>query len=590
MTLLLEPIDDRRHRRIYVLLCVISGLLLGFAFPPSPLYSLAYVALVPFLFLLEKLEKIGDLLRYSYLMLFVFHCVTIYWVGGFTHMQDQYLMLSGAALLAVHPAFYWIPLLIGYLIRRRFGVVAWLATFPVLWVGFEYFHSLGEFSFPWLTLGNSQAYDLHRIQIAEVVSVYGLSLLVVTFNVLSYVFMRNVALMKWRFTSGKSLAVFSSLILLYVVPFFVGASLLNRYDSLSGRRAVKVGIVQPNIDPFEKWGEGSSVRWEGYISQLKLFFEEIRSLSKDSLDLIVLPETAIPFHILLPQNAQYYNLFKHEVDFANTPVFTGLPDGFYTDSLNASVTAMRSGDRWFESFNAATLFTPYEGNGPVYRKIRLVPYAERVPYAESFRFLIKPLTWSVGISSWGKGTDQVVYDLRLRTGGSTSFGAMICYELIYPDYVREFVRKGAEFLVVISNDSWWGNTSGAYQLAATTALRAVETRRWIVRCANGGISGILDPAGRLISGSVKEISCNALRVWKDSPSSTKFVNVSNWPFIPKKAKSNRHRTPSPSKRDSWPSSAVRSGCADVDFLAQAKGQKARRSDRPTRSDQSRDES
>jgi apolipoprotein N-acyltransferase len=501
MTLLVEQVEERRRRRLYALLCVASGLLLGFAFPPSPLYSLAYVGLVPFLFLFERLEKIGSLLRYSYLMLFVFHAVTIYWVGGFTHLRDQYLLLSGVGLLAVHPMFYWIPLLAAYFIRKRLGKTAWLVAFPLLWVGFEYFHSLGEFSFPWLTLGNSQAYDLYRIQIAEVISVYGISLLVVTFNVLSYAYIRNVALEQWKFSEAKSLSLLSVLIFVYVVPFVIGAALLKRYDALPEGQPVKVGIVQPNIDPFEKWGEGSDSRWEGYTGQLKIFFREIRNLSKDSLDLIVLPETAVPFHILLSQNTAYYNLFKHEVDFANTPVFTGLADGYFTDSAHASVTAMKSGDAWFESFNSATLFVPYVGNGPVYHKVVLVPYAERVPYAETFRFLIEPLKWSVGISSWGKGTEQVLYDLRLRNGDSTSFSGMICYELIYPEYVREFVRKGAKFLVVVSNDSWWGNTSGAYQLAAYTAIRAVETRRWIVRCANGGISGVLDPAGRLISGT-----------------------------------------------------------------------------------------
>ena len=501
MTLNAFPPDDRSQRWIYALLCMVSGALLGFAFPPSPLYSLAYVGFIPFFFLFDRIDSIGRLLRYSYLMLFVFHALTLYWVGGFTHMRDQYLIISGIGLLAIHPTFYWLPVLAAFLVKKRFGDTAWLIAFPFFWVGFEYFHSLGEFSFPWLTIGNSQAYDLQRIQLAEVVSVYGVSLLVLFFNVLSYVFIRNVALHRQRFTEVRNTVLLSGLILLYVIPFVVGSSLLKRYDAFPDGEPLKVGIVQPNFDPFEKWGEGADTRWEGYTNQLKLFFKEIRTLSRDSLDLIVLPETAIPFHILLSQNSAYYNLFKHEVDFSNTPVFTGLADGYYTDSAHASVTAMKRGDTFFESFNSATLFLPYVGNGPVYRKIVLVPYAERIPYAEMFRFLIEPLQWGVGISSWGKGTEQFVYDLRLRNGNKSSFSGMICYELVYPDYVREFVRKGAKFLVVISNDSWWGNTSGAYQLAAYTGIRAIETRRWIVRSANGGISGVFDPAGRLISGT-----------------------------------------------------------------------------------------
>jgi apolipoprotein N-acyltransferase len=106
------------------------------------------------------------------------------------------------------------------------------------------------------------------------------------------------------------------------------------------------------------------------------------------------------------------------------------------------------------------------------------------------------LKWNVGISSWGKGEDTLVYPLLLPDGRRTNFSGMICYESAYPNYVREFVSRGAEFLVVLTNDSWWGNTSGAYQHASFASLRAVENRRWIVQCANGGISLIVDPAGR----------------------------------------------------------------------------------------------
>jgi apolipoprotein N-acyltransferase len=153
---------------------------------------------------------------------------------------------------------------------------------------------------------------------------------------------------------------------------------------------------------------------------------------------------------------------------------------------------------FFEGYNGATLFKPYEGSGQVYHKINLVPFAERVPYAETLTFLIEAVRWSVGLGSWGKGTEQIVFSLPTRSRDTVLFSGMICYELIFPGYVRQLVANGAEFLVVLSNDSWWGNTSGARQLSATTVLRAVETRRWIVRCANGGISGIIDPTGRIV--------------------------------------------------------------------------------------------
>ena len=169
----------------------------------------------------------------------------------------------------------------------------------------------------------------------------------------------------------------------------------------------------------------------------------------------------------------------------------------YFDSLNAPATAQKiNGTEIFaESCNSAIFIQPKCVPGPIHKKSILVPFAERIPYAETFRFLIEPLKWNVGISSWGKGEDTLSYTLPLNNRGISKFSGMICYESVYPNYVREFVKRGAEFLVVITNDSWWGNTSGAYQHASFASLRAVETRRWVVQCANGGISMIVDPTG-----------------------------------------------------------------------------------------------
>jgi apolipoprotein N-acyltransferase len=139
---------------------------------------------------------------------------------------------------------------------------------------------------------------------------------------------------------------------------------------------------------------------------------------------------------------------------------------------------------------------PGVGAGPVYKKIVLVPFAERIPYASALSFLIEPLKWNVGIGMWGKGKDTVVFSLPTRDGRDMKFASMICYESVYPNFVREFVSRGAQFLVIVTNDSWWGNTPGAYQHAAYASFRAIENRRWIVRAANGGISGFIDPAGR----------------------------------------------------------------------------------------------
>ncbi|MBI2618697.1 MAG: apolipoprotein N-acyltransferase [Ignavibacteriales bacterium] len=483
--------------RFNAFLAISSGLLLGLSFPPTPLYSLAHIGLLPLLFLLDRLSRYGEIARFSYLAMFVFHLITLYWVGGFTHMRDGYLVVSGASLLLAHPMFYWIPILSFVFVRKQLGETAALVSFPFLWVGFEYFHALGEFSFPWLTLGNSQAYDLNRIQIAEYASVFGISFFIVAFNTLGFVFIKKIAFNVWKFSSRPGIAVFSALLIVYGGPIVFGISASDSYN-LHEERTMKVGIVQPNIDPYEKWGEGFHSKWDSYLRQMDILIDQTKRMSSESLDVIVWPETAIPFYILLPQNRQYLGQLRQELDSIGTPVFAGLPDGSYRDSTSASPTAqwIEGAGAFFEGFNSATLLLPAQDVDTVYHKVVLVPFAERIPHAERLTFLIEPLKWSVGISSWGKGDHQVVFELPLRSGEAASFGGMICYELVFPSYVRTFVEQGAEFLVIISNDSWWGHTSGAYQLAAYSVIRAVETRRWIVRCANGGISGVIDPAGR----------------------------------------------------------------------------------------------
>jgi apolipoprotein N-acyltransferase len=142
------------------------------------------------------------------------------------------------------------------------------------------------------------------------------------------------------------------------------------------------------------------------------------------------------------------------------------------------------------------LLQPGSDSVQKYSKMKLVPFAERVPYADKLSFLVDAVQWNVGISGWGIGKDTTVF--LLRDGDHpTKFSGMVCYESIYPDLVAAFVRKGAQFLVVITNDSWWGNTSGAYQHLHYASLRAIENHRSIARCANGGISCFIDPYGRI---------------------------------------------------------------------------------------------
>jgi apolipoprotein N-acyltransferase len=176
-------------------------------------------------------------------------------------------------------------------------------------------------------------------------------------------------------------------------------------------------------------------------------------------------------------------------------VLTGLPHRtVYPDSNAAPRSAKRdrrTGQR-YDTYNAAALIEPGGGQAPWHGKMKMVPLAERIPYAEFFSGL-DFLRWDVGMGGWAIGRDTVVFR-EARSGAR--FSTQICYESTYPDFVAEYVRRGAEFLTIITIDSWWGHMPGAFQHHRIAVFRAVENRRWIARCAVGGISCYIDPFGR----------------------------------------------------------------------------------------------
>jgi apolipoprotein N-acyltransferase len=477
-------------RSKFVLACT-SGILVGLSFPPLPFGLLACVALVPLFQLLERMDSYGETLRYGYLTFLVFNVITLYWVGGFTHGKDLFLMMAGAALLVAHPLFFLVPL-IGYaFVKRNFGVGVALLAMPFLWVAFEWLHSLGEIGFPWLTLGNTQSYALERIQFASVTGVYGISFWIVAVNSLAYFLFRKLSLRGWAPSSPNALVTLALLIIITILPGIHGRITLGSIAPVSHERRLRVGIIQPNIDPWQKWQAMPS-------EQVRAYLEFSQRLRGEKPQLMIWPETAISFRILAGRNAEIFRQLKAGVDSLNVALLTGFADVVYYESGGAPATSktVEGTNLRYDDFNAMMLLEPGSDRIQKYAKMKLVPFGERVPYADKLSFLANAIKWNVGISGWGIGKDTTVFILS-NSESVAKFSGMVCYESIYPELVSSFVRSGAEFLVVITNDSWWGKTSGAYQHERYAVFRAVENRRWIARCANGGISCFIDPYGRV---------------------------------------------------------------------------------------------
>lgn len=473
-------------------LLTISGLLFGFSFPPFKTGIFAAFAFIPLFFVLSDVDRYGKAFRYSYFLFFIANLISISWIGGFIHGKDPYLMIAGGALLFVHPVFLSVPILIFIFIRRNLSYKTAIFSFPLVWVSFEYLHSITEIAFPWLTLGNTQTYDLTLIQYVSYTGVYGISFWLLLLNVFIFVLIVKIILDEWKILSKKSVLLFIVILGVYFIPKFYGIHLLNSSDKNEIDSNLIVSIIQPNIDPWEKWEAGTqAIQLETYQSMT----EEIQK----NTQLIIWAETATPYYILMPQYQYYFEKLRHQIDTLQIPLLTGISDIYiYKETEKIPPSAKRfkiSGER-YDSYNSSLLLIPNSPRLQKYAKIRLVPFSERVPYADFLNFL-NFLEWGVGIGGWGIGKDTTIFSFSLKDSTEVRFSNLICYESIYPGFVSKFVNKGAEFLTIITNDSWWGNTFGPYQHLQIAVLRAVENRRWIARCANGGISAFIDPYGRI---------------------------------------------------------------------------------------------
>ncbi|NOY07081.1 MAG: apolipoprotein N-acyltransferase, partial [Chlorobi bacterium] len=399
---------NQLSRKYLVGLAVMSGLLLAASFPPVPTGITAFLGLVPFLFLVENMRSTWQAFRYSYLTFLVFNIFTIYWVTGYDMGRDPWLFAAGVAVILVHPLLFTIPGVLYYRVFRHLGQVVALATFPFIWTAYEWLAQLPSLSFPWLVLANSQTYDIDRIQFIQYTGAFGASFWIVGVNILVYVLIIKMGLKHWDFRNPKFYMVAAALVLSVLLPALHGRYVLNQK---SYHATVNVGIIQPNIDPYEKWSSEPGAR----MKLLRTLLNAYESLGKrKDLDLVLLPETAIPFYILEQAYLPQKQLLQETVNRVGVPLLTGFPDIQYFTEDEAPPGARKlpgdSGLR-YESYNSSMLVLPFSPQVQVYHKMKLTPMSERVPFIEIFPFLADALSWGVGISNWGVGKDTTVFTL-----------------------------------------------------------------------------------------------------------------------------------------------------------------------------------
>ena len=475
------------------LLSAVSGILLVLTFPLFNFEPLAWFAFIPIFSAIEtKTPQRSALLGFIFAM--VFYTLGLNWINntlinyGNLPSIVSFMVLG---LLAAYLSFY--TALFCYLIRRvckeNRGLFFLFA--PVLWTSLEYIRSThSEFGFSWLGLGYSQFKTLPVIQMAEITGVYGISWLIMLVNAGLYLSWKT-----WRERGAESTenvinmgARFLSVtILVFACWWGYGSITMNRYNpNTDNNSGLTVGLIQGNVEQLMKWNPDYQ----------KLVMSKYRDLTlkaaQSNPQLIIWPETALPL---------YYNQHPGGTEFVKdlarqtqTPILFGSPHKENRDGQTIH-------------YNSAYLVSDTGDTQNRYDKIHLVPFGEFVPFRELLFFVEKMVEM---IGDFGRGKEATLFDVAGRQAGVS-----ICYEMIFPDLLRQAVKNGAHFLINITNDAWFGKSPASYQHMSMGALRAVENRVPIVRAENTGVSGTIDANGALRDET--ELFVEAAQITKITP-------------------------------------------------------------------------
>ncbi|MEX0662275.1 MAG: apolipoprotein N-acyltransferase [Balneolaceae bacterium] len=449
-------------------LTITAAIFLSLAFPPINLAILQIPAFV-FLFRVALISNsTRQMILYAYPCFVLWNLFTTYWLM----MAD---LAAGVAAILANAVLMLIPL---WLARKMFlsKLNPILASFlaAAFWVSYEFLHHNWDLAWPWLTLGNAWSNLTGVIQYISVTGVFGISFWVVFTAALAYQYIH---------TKSKYL-LYSTLLIFFAFPVFSALAMIVSVSEEG--KPVEVVIVQPNSDSYTNYGGMESL--DELLSKLLRMSGEAVT---DDTDVIIWPENAVDASLTLENG--FTSRIQDSLRVWGTELITGT--GFLNYYENGEMPVLTRGTadgRRYNVYNAAFHIQPGERTN-FYEKGKLVPVVERFPFVNFFHHLdiYGWINWA-NLAGYGHGQEAKVFNID---GGKTP--ALICYDSVFPSWVNQFVNNGADFITIITNDGWWGDTSGHSQHFAYARLRAIEHRKWIARSANNGISGIISPDGKI---------------------------------------------------------------------------------------------
>jgi len=471
---------EKKIRLKLLLLALLFGVLMSVPYLVPHCGLVALVSFIPLLYM-DKIASDNGIRRiwwYHYLAFLLFNIFSTFWIWFVSEVGAiAAIALNTLQMSIVFALYRW---------SRRVFTYRWLSYLFLIitWIAWEHVYFEIELSWPWLVLGNSFATSPSLVQWYEITGSLGGTLWILLTNIIifSTLTLREKVIVR-RLTLAACVLVF--------IP--MAASLIRYYtiDCESGGEKIEVVVVQPNIDPFKKYGILPQEKSDDAMISL------VRQVITPQTRYIVTPET-FTYDMDLDRPMAHHSFVKYHSfleEYPNTNLLVGVfSHQIYPTLTPPTHSARRSGDVWYDVFNSAVLMDA-DNVYSYYHKSKLVPGVEIIPYERYLPFL-KKLSSGFGGSGGSYGAQDEMDALEGNDGNKV--GPMICYESVYGNFSRMAVVKGATFMAVMTNDGWWGDTPGYRQHFRYAVLRAIELRRDIVHAANTGISGIINRRGDVI--------------------------------------------------------------------------------------------
>jgi apolipoprotein N-acyltransferase len=473
-----------------IILAISSGLILALSWPAYGFSPLSFVGFVPLLFaefdIRQKHTKRKGLkvFGHAYLAFLIWNVIATYWLYFSTPFGGIFAILANSLLMSL-------VFLIYHLVAKRVGFTAASSFFVALWLSFEKLHLGWEFSWPWLNLGNVFANDISLIQWYEYTGTFGGSLWVLIANIILF---KGILLYVQHKDSSILLRTGLRFISIIAIPIVI--SLIIK-PKTSSEQSIETLSLQPNINPYtEKYNTD-----DGGIS--KSLLELTKPLLKDKQQLMIAPETVFAEGIDIKNyRSSQAKRFSQELLSSNTQLNLLFGISMYQiirdeDEVSSQSNVLRNGI-WFNDYNSAD-FERKDTEQQFYHKSKFVVGVENFPYQSTLKPLLGDIMIDLGGTVAMKTTQEERTVFEMNNG--FNIAPIICYESVYGEFVNGYVRNGANALVIITNDAWWGETQGHLQHWSYAKLRAIETRRAVARSANTGISGFIDKDGSVLKKS-----------------------------------------------------------------------------------------